>query len=474
MASLRPSDFNQRERADGGPFLHIYDPGEKAGFVEVYFSDFEDPSGGDGRLLLRVFPDALFVWPIHVGQGSKSYLEPKYGSLTEIVIPRSTLAPYKLPQTTDEVEELLSSLPKGFETNWRLGLGLLYEYRIICRWIASIPGVNTLVVHGQSGERDAIIRLPEYVLGIKRFHELRREISRTTTHFRREARLEKQRRVRKMLLESADAIRFPPPETKIKPDAISDLTKGGTMLAGLSKRDKRAAVRLVQGSVANLAKSEPQTLLALKSEIELVTLEQLIERFQEMLGKDLPEARWQEFLKSNPFILSMAFSAPAIMIQDNAYVGGKQFYGGNGKFADFLMATASSGNLALVEIKKPHTDLLMKTAYRGTDVFPPSPELSGAVYQVLDQQSQLHKNLLTLKDEIQRSDIHAHSIQCIVIAGKTPGPPNLRKSFEIVRNSYANLTIITFDELCARLIEIHKALSPPVPKKLGAPWLNAF
>ncbi|TBB59405.1 DUF4263 domain-containing protein [Rhizobium ruizarguesonis] len=182
------------------------------------------------------------------------------------------------------------------------------------------------------------------------------------------------------------------------------------MVAGLSKRDRRAAVRLVQGSVATLAKSEPQTLLALKSEIELVTLQQLIERFQEMLGKDLPEARWQEFLKSNPFILSMAFSAPAIMIQENAYVGGKQFYGCNGKFTDFLMATASSGNLALVEIKKPHTDLLTKTAYRGADVFPPSQELSGAVYQVLDQQSQLHKNLLTLKDEIQRSDIHAHSI----------------------------------------------------------------
>jgi hypothetical protein len=122
------------------------------------------------------------------------------------------------------VDELLSSLPKGFETNWRLGLGLLYEYRLICRSVASIPGVNTLVVHGQSGERDAIIPLPEYVLGIKRFHELRREITRTTTHFRREARLEKQRRVHQILLQSADPARFPPLEKKIKPDSISDLT----------------------------------------------------------------------------------------------------------------------------------------------------------------------------------------------------------------------------------------------------------
>ncbi|WP_234826506.1 Shedu immune nuclease family protein [Sinorhizobium meliloti] len=372
------------------------------------------------------------------------------------------------------MEELLSSLPKGFETNWRLGLGLLYEYRIICQSIASIPGVSTLVVHGQSGERDAIIRLPEYVLGIKRFHELRHEITRTTTHFRREARMEKQRCLHKSLLQAADAIRFPQPEKKIKPDAIFDLTNGGKTLAGLSKRDKRAAIRLVQGNVATLAKSEPHTLLALKSEIELVTLQQLIERFQEMLEKDLPEARWQEFLKSNPFILSMAFSAPAIVIQENAYVGGKQFYGGNGKFADFLMATASSGNLALVEIKKPHTDLLTKAAYRGTDVFPPSPELSGAVYQVLDQQSQLHKNLLTFKDETQRSDIHAHSIRCIVIAGRMPDVPNLRKSFEIVRNSYTNLTIITFDELCARLVEIEKALSPPAQTRSSTPWSGAF
>ena len=44
-----------------------------------------------------------------------------------------------------------------------------------------------------------------------------------------------------------------------------------------------------------LAETEPQALLALKSDIELVTLNQLIERYQEMLGTSLLKRKWQKF-----------------------------------------------------------------------------------------------------------------------------------------------------------------------------------
>lgn len=171
MTSLRPSAFNLRLTPEGGPFLHFFDHRETAETVDVYFNDV-NPEGEEhqSRLLLRVCPEALVMWPINVGRGSQNYLEPKYGSLTEIWIPRSTSGPYRLPKTSEDVDELLDRLPDGFETNWRLGLGLLYEFRSICRSIAGIDGITTLVVHGQSGERDAIIRPPEYVLGIKRFH----------------------------------------------------------------------------------------------------------------------------------------------------------------------------------------------------------------------------------------------------------------------------------------------------------------
>jgi len=475
VTSLRPSAFNLRLTPEGGPFLHFFDHRETAETVDVYFNDV-NPEGEEhqSRLLLRVCPEALVMWPINVGRGSQNYLEPKYGSLTEIWIPRSTSGPYRLPKTSEDVDELLDRLPDGFETNWRLGLGLLYEFRSICRSIAGIDGITTLVVHGQSGERDAIIRPPEYVLGIKRFHALKRELTRIANRFRREARNEKQDRIYDALLHSADRERFPRKDRKLKPDAISQLTQGYATDAGISKRDRRTAVRLVRQSVDTLAKDEPHALLALKSEIELVTLKGLIDRFNEMLTKELPESRWQAFLRDNPFILSMAFSAPAIMIQENAYVGGKRFNGSNGKFADFLMATASTGNLALIEIKRPQTNLLTQSAYRGTDVYGPSAELNGAIYQVLDQRFRLHKNLPLFKDETERNDIHAHAVRCIVIAGTSAQETHLKKSFEIIRNAFSEVTIITFDELRSRLTEIHNALSSPPKETVARPWRDDF
>lgn len=43
---------------------------------------------------------------------------------------------------------------------------------------------------------------------------------------------------------------------------------------------------MVQDNIEALAESEPRSLLALKNDIELITLNQLIERYREMLEKD--------------------------------------------------------------------------------------------------------------------------------------------------------------------------------------------
>lgn len=118
---------------------------------------------------------------------------------------------------------------------------------------------------------------------------------------------------------------------------------------------------MVQDNIEALAESEPRSLLALKNDIELITLNQLIERYQEMLGKGLTESKWQSFFLENPFILSLAFAVPAMLVQGQAYAGGKRLNGSGGKFSDFLYASASTGNLGLIEIKKPQTELLGKS-----------------------------------------------------------------------------------------------------------------
>lgn len=192
-----------------------------------------------------------------------------------------------------------------------------------------------------------------------------------------------------------------------------------------------------------------------------MTLNQLIAHYEEMLQKELSENRWQNFLSSNPFILSLAFAIPTMVIQGQAYVGGKRLNGSGGKFADFVYASASTGNLALIEIKKPTVELLSKKPYRGDDVYSLSSEVGGAIAQVLDQRFKLQSELPIIKSNMNRNDIHSYAVRCIVIAGKTPNAVTQQKSFELVRNAFSGVVLVTFDELLQRLIDIRNALIPP-------------
>lgn len=460
MASLRPSAFNQRERADGGPFLVIESTQPEEDGVNVFFTDVAPAQRTPDslmELLLHVCPDRLTIWPLNVRADRDDYLQPKYSTLQRIVVTCPVIDPYILPATTDDVVELLEQLPEGFAKDFRFGLGLLWEYRQICETAAGVDGVSVLIVHKGN---EAKIDLPFFILGITRFHTLRKELNRITSRYQRDARKEKQFQSYQTLLHVADAKQYPTVKKKVRPDTIAEITNGGRDHASLSKQDRRAVVRMVQDNVGALAETEPHALLALKSDIELVTLNQLIERYHEMLGKGLVEGRWQSFFLENPFILSLAFAVPALMVQGQAYAGGKRLNGSGGKIADFLYASASTGNLALVEIKRPGTELLGKNAYRG-DVYAPSTDLGAAIVQVLDQRFKLQSELPVIKNNMNCNDIHSYAIRCIVIAGMMPLEHSQKKSFELVRNTLSDVIIVTFDELLQRLIEIRKALQAP-------------
>lgn len=460
MVSLRPSAFNQRERADGGPFLIITAAEPEDEGVNVFFTDVapeQRTPDSPMALLLHVCPDRLTIWPLNVRTDRDDYLQPKYDTLERIVVARPVADPYLIPTTTDDVVELLEQLPDGFAKDFRFGLGLLWEYRHICETAAGVKGVSMLLVHKGN---EAKIDPPFFILGITRFHALRKELNRIASRYQRDARKEKQFHTYQTLLHAADAKQFPAVKKKVRPDAIAEITNGGRDHATLSKQDRRAVVRMVQDNVAALAETEPQALSALRSDIELVTLSQLIERYQEMLEKGLAEGKWQDFFLGNPFILSLAFAVPALMVQGQAYAGGKRLNGSGGKIADFLYASASTGNLALVEIKKPGTELLGKTPYRGDDVYAPSTDLGGGIAQILDQRFKLQSELPVIKNNMNRNDIHSYAVRCIVIAGMTPPEHSQKKSFELVRNALSDVVVVTFDELLARLIEIQRALQP--------------
>ncbi len=298
---------------------------------------------------------------------------------------------------------------------------------------------------------------PTYRLGIKRFEQLRRAIDNIARRYQREALEDKLLVAYTNLLHAVVPADFPLRTKKIRPGAIYELVKIGDR-SNLSRSDRQAAISIITKDKEKIAKTDPEALLALRSEIERVTLGALIQKFEDMLIKDLTEPKWQEFLKANPFILSLAFAYPVFLIEDQAYVGGATIRGAGEKIADFLLAQRYTGNLALIEIKRPKTSLLKAVPYRA-DLHAPTTEVSGSVSQVLDQKYRLQNSFTQKAYESGLTNVHPYSIQCIVIVGTAPTSKDERKSLELFRNSTKDVTVVTFDELLEKLKEIQRVFS---------------
>lgn len=209
------------------------------------------------------------------------------------------------------------------------------------------------------------------------------------------------------------------------------------------------------GKALKAARSE---LLELNREIELLTLENLIARLEAHMAKRHNEAFWQTFLSDNPFIIRLAFGLPIAVFGEQVAVGGVKFDGSGGKIADYLMRAGAYGNMAIVEIKTPDTDLVRKKHYRG-GVHAPDKEVAGAVTQVLDQRYQLQMEINNKKAASRQFDVFTYAIQGVVIAGRDMDDADHRKSFELFRNSLKDVTIVTFTELLMKLKALHAFLT---------------
>lgn len=466
MASLPRSQYFRRPRADGGPFLVLEDSASDRRGVNIFYTEIpadQRTAEYPRTLLMLATEDELTIFPTKVGFSDPAHFEAKYDTLKSIVVARPVPQPYTLPSSAEQVEYLLEELPAGFSRYFQDGLGLKYEYKYIVDAIGALPGIETLVIEGGGNSRLIEADAPFFTLGIAAYHDLRKELGRISARHQNAGRREKRLLAYHSLLHKLDPIAFPLKASSVPADTIAAIAHHRQGHIKLSSRDRSAAVRLVRSNLNELAAKEPNTLLTLRSDIELVTLKELMQRYEAMLGKQLSESKWQSFFVENPFILSLAFAVPMMMIQGQPYVGGKRVNGQGGKYGDFLFSSVSTGNLAVVEIKKADTELVTKKPYRGDDVYGPSAELTGAVAQVLSQRQSLQEELPHLRNKDRNLNAENFGIRCIVIAGTTPEDLNQKKSFELFRSALADIAIVTFDELAARLAEIYKALAPPSP-----------
>lgn len=407
-------------------------------------------------LLARVSARELTMFPLEADAHRAWFLEPKYDELRSITVVAEEHKPWSLPESVQDFDEMLKELPTGFARHAIYGLGFKWEYRLIPEAILEMVGVTKLVIEPGDG---ASAELPTFRLGIDRFTRIRKAID--TISRRATSRSLKARRLAAYneTLHAARPDEFERRYPEVKAGEIYELVQLCGRAANRSAKDGLAAAQVVGEDAQKIASEEPGKLFELKAVIEQVTLAQLISEFESMLKKNLAEPKWQAFFKANPFVLGLAFPYPLILFQDQASVGGTTIRGNGESIVDFLMAQRFTGNLALIEIKRPSTALVEPRAYRG-DLHAPHRDLTASMAQVLDQRAQLLHHFAAKKSQDKAlADAHVSSVNCIVVVGTLPTDAVQVRSLDLFRHSSKDVPVITFDELLEKLKELHRLMS---------------
>jgi len=197
-----------------------------------------------------------------------------------------------------------------------------------------------------------------------------------------------------------------------------------------------------------------------------------LEEFQRNLTAGKSEAWWQEFFERNTWIFGYGLNYKFMnTLQSQPSYGGVKVSGAGMQKGDFLQRTEAYIKFtALVEIKRPSTQVLGKKQYRN-GAWELNEELSGAV-------SQLHANCRTWEMEGAQSvpnievllEERTFTVQPkgILVIGNTNQltDASKRNTFELFRRNIVSPEILTFDELYERarfIVESTKHDSEPEP-----------
>jgi hypothetical protein len=409
----------------------------------------------DWPLLATIFPSRIIMRPIHINPYAQRYLKPKNGHFTTVIYvdDHGVELPNDAGAAVLHIDSRLA---------WRLfdpasnGLGLHRDLDPVWQGLLRIQHAEVLVIsqHPEMHAKDGVVSI-----STQEVDKLRRAFNRVTTNGRKLIRQTKQRIVYDEVLTRLDPERFR--RVVQENQTLVEVRREGTRQAAARERsERRSNVQAVRKQLSALVIEAPQELMVLHAEIERVTLAKMIEAFKVKLATELAEPHWQRFFEQNKFVLSMAFSRPVELIDTQFHAKGSTLTGSGAQIGDFLFKEYGQA-LAIVEIKTPETPLLQDAAYRGKDVFGPHSKLSGAVTQVLFQQSELRKRWVIHTHDnptLRLSD--ADVIKCVVVAGRIPTDPAKLRSFEVFRNACKDVDIVTFDELLAKLEFLEKQLAP--------------
>ena len=217
----------------------------------------------------------------------------------------------------------------------------------------------------------------------------------------------------------------------------------------------------------SLSSLENENLQALTTSASLEGLKRVEALMRENLDNGKEEFWQQKVFNENQWVLAQIFSCPCTIYAQKAFVGGKSLDNKGGNVCDFIYRNKMTQNVALIEIKTPCTEIVGKP-YRET--YSMSLDMSGAVNQVLNYRDELQKNFSTLTRDLEEADtVRAFSPKCVVVIGKISTlNAKQQKAFELYRNSFNNLTIITFDELHQKICDLMSVFKEDSPRPVDS------
>lgn len=388
----------------------------------------------------------------------ESMISPLFSPAREWPENANTLEPIDNIEDDLDVMELLEALPSCFIKDYDYGLGFTKRYQFIINVVESLSDCAELVISsdqrtgvGQDGKR--------FHISTEDFAHITNTVEKTVNISQETARYVNRATVRNFLAEKIGRNVTPigtgrhPLRRRIVEIATQEETRPWVD----EHEDIRDSVAYYARSIA---RNRPDKVASLKNDIELVALETLIERYEQMLEKNHQERYWRKFFNENPFILSLVFNCPVLTIGGQASVGGHSLAGTGETIADFLVKNSMTNNCMIIEIKTPKTELLNKRPYRG-GLYAPSSDLSGAVNQVLNQKHYFEQEIPIKKTNSRLYDLESYSVSCCLIVGTLPETEEGRKSLEMFRGNSKSVGIVTFDELLEKLKMLKQVLTPP-------------
>lgn len=396
--------------------------------------------------------DLFTMLPIETRGDKPGFLKSKYKKIKRITIDNFTnlCCNSSVPDfsSTDHITDVLQGLPEGLTRNPVFGFGLALDYRIIIDVVQDLNNYNEIMI-GYSFDTGPLPNRKTFYVSQKDLDDIRDSVNKIVNHSRISARSVKYSKVHNILSQNMDV------EENIPSFGRHPLRKSFTeLLLGkrtLTNEEQNEFMKTMAKNAHSLFENNSRKITKITGSVEIIKLKHLTEEFENDIGKNYRESYWQKFFIRNQFILSMAFGFPVIRIREQAYVGSNKIDGTDDRISDFFMQNALTNNSAIIEIKRPSTKLLKvtkRTSYG--ERYAPSAQLTSAISQLLDQKYEFQKNFLQ-KSHSSKGSFESYSTRCCLIIGTTPTDYEAIKSFEIFRNSFGDISIVTFDELLKKL-----------------------